>query len=269
VIIMLKRLPATVLAVAFWFIPLQVFAQGFSRDYSDIWYLPSESGWGVNIVQAQTFIFATFFVYGSDNRPTWYTAQMQEDANGNFAGPLYSFLGTYLGAPWVPTNLMPTTAGTAAFVPTSPYQGTLTYSINSGPTVVKSIQRQTLTTIGLGDNYIGGIEGGYANSNGTCSVAGGYADTYNLTVTQPGDGTVSLQFNYVNAQVTCTFAGTLVQYGQLYSIPNASYTCSNGFSTTANLDQIKATAQGIEGTYFAPSEPGNCSESATFSAVLL
>jgi hypothetical protein len=267
---MLKRLLPTALALAFWFIPLQAFAQGFANDYTDIWYLPSESGWGVNIVQSQNFIFATFFVYGSGNQPTWYTAQMSSDANGNFAGTLYSTVGTYLGVPWVPNNLVTTAAGTASFVPTSPYQGTLTYSINNGPTVVKSIQRQSLTTIALAGSYIGGIEGGYANSGGTCPAAGGYTDTYNLTLSQPGDGTASFTFSFASGNpATCTLSGTLVQHGQLYSIPNASYQCSDGLNTSASMDQIKATAQGVEGTYFASAVGSNCSEAATFSAVFL
>jgi hypothetical protein len=260
---MLKRLLP---ALAFLLVPLHAAA----TDYTDIWYLPSESGWGVNMVQSNNFIFATFFVYGSGNQPTWYTAQMTSDASGNFAGTLYSTVGTYLGAPWVPNNLVVTPAGTASFVPVNPYQGTLSYSINSGPMVVKSIQRQSLTSISLGGNYLGGIEGGYANSNGTCPVAGGYTDTYSVQVSQPGDGTATFQFSFNSGNpASCTLSGTLVPYGQLYTIPNASYQCSDGLSTSASMGEIKATAQGIEGTYFAPSVGSNCSESATFSAVLL
>ena len=264
---MLKRLLPAILALAFCSVPLQAAA----TDYTDIWYLPAESGWGVNMVQAQGFIFATFFIYGSDTKPTWYTAQMSSDANGNFTGGLYATVGTYFGKPWNPADHPPATmVGTASFVPTSPYQGTLTYSLTGGPTVTKTIQRQTLTTIVLAGNYVGGIEGAYANSGGTCSGTGGYTDTYTLQVAQPGDGTASFQFSFNSGNpATCTFTGTLVQYGQLYTIPNATYQCSDGLSTMAGLGEIKATAQGIEGTYFASAVGGNCSESATFSAVFL
>jgi hypothetical protein len=261
---MLKRLLPAALAFAFLMVPLRAAAV----DYTDIWYLPIESGWGVNMVQSDNFIFATFFVYGSGNQPTWYTAQMASDANGNFAGTLYSTVGSYLGAPWDPTKLVVTPAGIASFVPLNAYQGTLSYSIASGPMVTKSIQRQTLTAIALGGNYGGGIEGAYSNANGTCSIAGGYTDTYTLQVTQPGDGTASFQFTFTSNSPTCTLSGALVQFGQLYSIPNATYQCSDGLNTSASMDQIKATAQGIEGTYSAPSVGSNCSEAATFSAVL-
>jgi hypothetical protein len=261
---MLKRLLVATLALAFSIIPLQAAA----TDYTDIWYLPSESGWGVNMVQSDTFIFATFFVYGSGNQPTWYTAQMASDANGNFAGTLYSTVGTYLGAPWDPTKLVVTPAGTASFAPLNAYQGTLSYSIASGPTVTKSIQRQTLTTITLAGNYSGTQSGTYAGNS--CSIAGGYTDNFTLTVTQPGDGTATFQFNYAS-NLMCAVSGTLVQQGRLYAIPNASYQCTGnmgGFNTTANVDELQATPHGIEAIFSAASEPGNCSESAIFAGVL-
>ena len=30
-------------------------------DYTDIWYIPAEAGWGVNVVQSDAFMFITFF----------------------------------------------------------------------------------------------------------------------------------------------------------------------------------------------------------------
>ena len=75
-----------------------------ATDYTDIWYLPSESGWGVNLIQAEDVIFATFFIYGPNNQPTWYVAIIYRDANGNFAGNLYSTVGPYFGGPWNPAS---------------------------------------------------------------------------------------------------------------------------------------------------------------------
>jgi hypothetical protein len=261
---MLKRLSPTVLALLL----LSAALPAAATNYTDIWYLPAEHGWGVNMVQSDNFIFATFFVYGSTDQPTWYTAQMFSDANGNFAGTLYATQGSYLGAPWDPNALLVSAAGTASFVPGSPYVGTLTYTINGGPTVVKTIQRQVLTTITIGGNYNGGWVGIFANAgNNTCNQPGEFTDTFTLGITQPGDGTATLAINYTS-NLSCTFSGTLVQYGQLYSIPNASYQCSDGLSTSARVDQLRATATGVEGTYSAPSVGGGCSENASFAGVL-
>jgi hypothetical protein len=257
---MLKRLLRAALTILF----LAVSLQAAATDYTDIWYLPSESGWGVNLVQADNVIFATFFIYGPANEPTWYTAIIYSDANGNFAGNLYSTVGTYFGAPWVPGNVVNTLVGTASFVPSSATQGTLTYSLTGGPTVTKSIQRQTLTTINLAGNYTGGRSGDYSGAG--CAMPGGYQDNFNLQVLQPGDGSASFEFSY-STGLYCTLSGLLTQYGQLYSISNATYQCSNGLNTAASMEGIQATAQGIEGTYAAPSAAGGCSENAAFAAV--
>ena len=262
---MLKRLLPAALALAFCFVPLRATA----TDYTDIWYLPAESGWGVNMVQSDNFIFATFFIYGQNNTPTWYTAQMYSDANGNFAGNLFATMGTYFADPWNPGNLTTRQVGTASFVPANAYQGTLTYSLTGGATVTKSIQRQTLTTIALAANYIGGQAGAY--SGGGCTYQGPYTDTFNLTVTQPGDGTASFQFTFLQSNLTCTWSGSLVQYGKLYTMPSASYQCSDGTSTTARLDEIQATPYGIEAIFNAPSGAQGisaCSEGGNFSGTL-
>ena len=97
-----------------------------ASDYTDIWFNPSEQstgggGWGVNVVQSDAFLFLTFFIYGPDNKPTWYVAGLTRDANGNFNGPLYATTGTYFGAPWNPADGAGSAqVGTASFNPTSP-----------------------------------------------------------------------------------------------------------------------------------------------------
>ena len=40
----------------------------WGTDMSDLWWTPTESGWGINISHQRDTIFATIFVYGPDNR---------------------------------------------------------------------------------------------------------------------------------------------------------------------------------------------------------
>ena len=42
----------------------------FATDFTDIWLVPQESGWGVNVVQSDTFLFVTFFIYDAHTQPT-------------------------------------------------------------------------------------------------------------------------------------------------------------------------------------------------------
>ena len=241
-----------------------------ATDYTDIWYIPVESVWGVNLIQAEDVKFATFFVYGQNDQPTWFVAIIGQNANGTFSGSLYTTVGPYYGGPWNPAIYMPTLAGTAIFAPTSPYAGSLTYSIINGPTVVKSIQRQTLKTIALGGNYTGGQSGGYTQCSNN-SDNGPYTDTYpgptGLVVTH-ANGAATFVFTYASG-ATCTMQGNLTQLGQLYKISSMQYSCTGNLSFNVNgtMDEIKTTAQGIEG-HFTATVPSGCQENAAFSAVL-
>lgn len=244
-----------------------------ATDYTDIWYNPLEQspaggGWGANVVQSDAFLFVTFFIYGPDNKPTWYVAGLTRDASGNFNGPLYATTGTYFAAPWNPADAAGgAQVGTASFQPTSAYTANLSYAFTGGPTVARAIQRQALTSIALGGSYSGTQSGSYSPSN--CTSTPSYSDRFGLGVTQLTGSTLTFSFNYTDSQMSCTLSGAYEQLGQLYRIPAASYQCSTGLSTTATVSEIKATAFGIEASFSAPDVGGGCREDATFSAVFL
>jgi hypothetical protein len=220
-------------------------------------------------VQSDAFIFLTFFIYGADGKPTWYTGQVtRDDATGNFNGPLLATTGTSFALPWVPAQSGLTQVGTASFQPTGPSTARLVYTLTSGPilaAVTKVIQRQTLTTIILGSDhpYSGAQFGAFTG----CAMNFSYRDFFDLQLTQFIDGTVTFAFVYPDyTNYSCTFSGTLVQLGQLYSVTAAKYQCTDGRNTTASMTEIKATAQGVEGR-FSASYGGSCREDARFSGV--
>jgi hypothetical protein len=229
-----------------------------------MWYLPAEIGWGVNFTQNENVIFMTFFLYGTDGKPTWYVAIAYQDASGNFSGTLYSTTGTYFGAPWGGDTA--TAVGTASFTPVNAYQGTLTYTLTAGPTVTKTIVRQSLVGVSLQANYTGGQAGAYSGS--TCAAAGSYEDHFDLQVKQMS-GSLTLTFTYFGLGENCTLSGALVQNGQLLAVPTATYVCDDGLNTSASLSEIKKTSLGIEGKFSAPSIGQGCREDASFSAVNL
>lgn len=238
-------------------------------DYTDLYYVPGEEGWGVNVVQSDDFLFLTFFIYGADNKPTWYTAQLTLDAGGNYNGQLYATTGTYYAMPWKASDQTTVAVGTASFQPTSAYTAKLIYVVTTpaplAATVTKALQRQPLTKITIGGTYIGAQSGAYSGCS-SGSDNGGYSDFFNLNVDQSTTGTVTFTFNYQN--LTCTLSGSLTQFGQLYTIPTTAYVCDDGLNTNASMAEIKATSLGIEGKFSAPSVGGGCREDATFSAVL-
>jgi hypothetical protein len=237
-------------------------------DYTDIWSVAGEDGWGVNLVQSDTFIYGTFFIFGADMKPTWVTAVISWDGSSKYTGTLFSYQGSYFANAWNQADHVEATIGTASFQPdpNNSYVGILTYTVNGVGTVTKSLQRLTLTAIPLAGTYVGGQSGAYSG----CSSSGDnslYTDTFTLQVSQ-SSGIANLGFTYNGLQEGCTFVGTITQTGAIHSIPSAAYKCDGGLNTTAAVSDLKITAQGIEGSFAAPSVGGGCREDARFSAVL-
>jgi hypothetical protein len=50
-------------------------AVGPTRDHTGAWFVPTESGWGLAVYNIPGQLFALFFVYDSQGRPTWYQFQ--------------------------------------------------------------------------------------------------------------------------------------------------------------------------------------------------
>jgi hypothetical protein len=69
-------------------------------DLTDLWWNAAESGWGINIVQHPSGdLFATWFVYGPDGKPTWYVVPGgQWKDQWEYDGTVYRTRGPVLGA---------------------------------------------------------------------------------------------------------------------------------------------------------------------------
>lgn len=240
-------------------------------DYTDIWWAgPTEDGWGVNLIQSQDFIFATFFVYGPApaKTPIWYAGNLTRQSNGTFSGGLYQTTGTGFGVPWNSADHTSVQVGTATFNPIDNTSATLTYSVNGVP-VVKSIVRQTLTQILIGGTYYGTavvVHSGCMTSGNNGTVL----TDFDPVVTQTTSGQVQIDFLYAGTE-NCTLSGTMLQEGLLFRVPAASYVCKNGttttVSTTATVYEMKATSIGLEGRWFAANVGGGCVEDAKFATV--
>ena len=239
-------------------------------DYTDSWYVgPSEDGWGVNFTQSDNFLFATFFIFGTNGQPTWYSAQMTWDGQSQFVGPLYLSSGTYFGNTWNPSNRTITQVGSASFTPSTQnnYQGTLSYTVAGVGNITKAITRLTLTPILIGGNYVGGQSGSYSGCTAPASNRG-YHDFFTAQVSQSGNS-VTMQFTYESGNsLTCTLSGTTIQNGSILRIPNANYTCSDGLNTGATVTDLRATPLGFEGQFTAADVGGGCRETARFGGPL-
>jgi hypothetical protein len=251
---------------------LPAAATTHSPDYTDLWYLPAESGWGINIIQQNDTVFATLFVYGSDGTPRWYVAPALRSVasppgENLFSGSLFSTLGTFYGAPWggPTTNAQ---VGTLAISFSSPSNGAISYTVN-GVVVTKSIVRQTWANNVLTGNYIGGLTANGTNCrnnvpNGPILISG------DLTIGHSNFAAPIFRVDFFNANGgagTCTFTGSYAQDGRLGRVNSGTYSCqiqgvSNPPVGTFTLSQIEANVNGITARFVGSDQ--NCNYDGYF-----
>jgi SAM-dependent methyltransferase len=101
-------------------------------DYTDMWWNPQESGWGISIHHHRNDrLLAIWCVHGQDGRPIWYLLQPgQWTGPSTFVGPIYMTMGPCVDAPYAsrPVSTRCVGSGTLEFVDHS--NGTLSYSLD-------------------------------------------------------------------------------------------------------------------------------------------
>ena len=198
----------------------------YANNYQDLWWNPSESGWGINISQQGDVMFATWFIYGAGNQATWVFLSRADrsGATGNtFAGDLFQAVGTpFAVVPFAPLRGEDVTkVGTATLVFSDARTGTLTYSIN-GAQVIKQITRQVIGLYNVTGTYFGGLKregsgcisaalNGSALNQATYSVSHNVA-TGSITITEVG-GT------------SCFFSGNTQVFGSILE-GSGNFTCA-------------------------------------------
>ena len=236
-------------------------------EYTDVYYNPAEAGWGDFLVQSNTFQFHAFFIYGPDGKPTWYTGQLTDDGTGKYTGPLYATTGTYFALPWNPAMLTAAVAGTATFQPIDSSHATLSYTVTGVGTVIKTVQRQTLTPYVLSGNYSGSLSGSITGCTNPAQNVPSVAYRFNLAVSQVADQSATLSFTIVDANnAVCTLSGALTHFGRLYQITSASYQCPLSSATQATITNLHQIDHGIEGRWSA-ADGGGCNETIHFAAI--
>lgn len=220
-------------------------ASTYSTDITDMWWNEAEAGWGVNVILQNNLAFVTFFIYDTNRKPVWYTAQLADQGSLTWTGGLYATTGPWFGGPFPSSAVTTRQAGTATFALQFIDRAAFSYTVD-GVTVSKALTRQTWTN----ENYSGNYAGGYSIRASGCNP--GYLNGVNeaagyLTVTQ--SGTSFSMFTNSNLG-TCTFGGTYSQAGKLGEV-DGTYSCSSGergnftmFEMTPTISGFTARVQG-------------------------
>jgi hypothetical protein len=100
-------------------------------DYTDLWWNPNESGWGVALSQQFSMIFAAWFTYDATGKAIWYVASSCPVVGSGCTGDLYQVTGgTAVTSVWDGSNKVVTKVGSVNFAFTDASNGTMNYSIN-------------------------------------------------------------------------------------------------------------------------------------------
>jgi hypothetical protein len=59
-----------------------------ATNFTDLWWNPTEDGWGLSLIQQGDLIFMAWYTYASDRQPQWLTSVLLRQANGSFSGAL-------------------------------------------------------------------------------------------------------------------------------------------------------------------------------------
>jgi hypothetical protein len=235
----IQRLPAIV-ALAGSCLCAPAWSASYSTDQSDLWWIPDESGWGIQLVQRNSTIFATMFVYDASGAPTWYVSTM--NANGlTWQGDLYATRGPWFATvPFDPSTVNVTKVGTMTWAPATVEAGTLTYTVNEAQ-VTKALQREFMAVDDFGGDYGGNLH----QVDADCSDAAqnGTTDLVSAVAVRQDGSQVVLATADENGQV-CTYSGTLAQAGQMANV-HGTFNCNDGSAGTFSIYELQVTVSGI------------------------
>ena len=114
-------------------------------SYTDLWWNPAESGWGMSITQGPTNeVFAVWFVYDAAGNPIWYTLQPGHwNTMSGYTGPIYRTSGPAFTGAFDPSAVHEVQVGTGGLSFESATTGHFFYTID-GQSGTKVIQRQPI-----------------------------------------------------------------------------------------------------------------------------
>jgi hypothetical protein len=111
-------------------------------DFTDLWWNPNESGWGMVMTQQLGNVFIAWYVYDNSGNPVWYVIPNCTLAGSSCSGTAYSTTGPPLGPAFDPTAVHATAVGSLTLDFLDANNASASYTIN-GVTGTKAITRQT------------------------------------------------------------------------------------------------------------------------------
>jgi len=218
-----------------------------TTNFSDQWWVPTESGWGASVLQQSNTLIIDLMVYGADSKPTWFFvgASLQTSPPAGhtvFVGDLYATTGPYYGGAFNPALVSGRKVGTLTFDATTSNSATIAYTVDGVP-VLKPVVRQTWASDNLTGKYNGAWH--FECSSGPWPTTDEWVT---LSITHNPDNSITLleepapppPFGYF------LFRGTYSQIGHMGQIVAELQSTDHG---TVTFFEIEKTASGLIGRF--------------------
>ena len=109
-------------------------------DYTDLWWNPNESGWGMAMAQQFGVTFLAWYVYDANGKPTWLVSTCTMSGS-TCSGTLYRTTGPVFGPTFNSSQVRATVAGTAIVSFIDANNAVLSYTVD-GVSETRSVTRQ-------------------------------------------------------------------------------------------------------------------------------
>jgi hypothetical protein len=215
-------------------------------NFSDQWWNPNESGWGVSILQQGDIISVALFVYGADSTPVWFSGSARRQATAApghavFEGDLLATTGPYYGqGTFNSQNFHYRVAGTFFLDFDTTDTGTMNYTVDN-VLVSKRVSRQLWKFEDFTGNYYGGMITDLTACTGAAEN-GHVEDLGVLIINHAADNTIAMA-SEANGS-TCNYNATYSQAGHLGSM-QGTYNCTSGISGTFSAFEMERSATGM------------------------
>ncbi len=248
-----KATTALLAALAGTMLPLAVQAQTAllnDTDYTDVWWNPQRSGWGMNLVQQQNAAYVSLHDYKADGKSTWYVAPLARRTDGSFAGEVYRHASAPVSAPLTASHVSGTPIGTFVFTPVSPTQGKIAYTIDGQhdeQTVTRFVfvaepfefHRTWNNYLTLWQTSCSGP--GFGGNPEAPSLFNGASSGSAPSFTREWD--ISITMGWVLGESGCSLSGTFIQDGRFGRLDNASLACGGSWFSMPKLTPVQVTLE--------------------------
>ena len=242
-------------------VTLPVRGTSFDTNSTDLWWNPSESGWGVQLLQEADVIFATMYVYDASNVPTWYVALLNYAGNNQYTGALLATHGPWFGNPSFNPGLVSNrVVGQMTYTLDYVEQGRLSYTVDGVP-VSKTIYRMALKD----DNYVGEYMLAYKETATGCFNPANNGTQDQALIADVTQGTNFMRLDVTGEGFNCVYVGDYLQSGQ-FGKTRGTYSCSTGETGNYVLFEMNVNRDDVRGRLTATNNQG-CTLSGAFAGL--